>query len=290
MGGADELPHAPVLAEEVIAGLLPHNGGRYIDGTVGAGGHASRILYSSGPGGRLIGLDADADALNIARTTLARFGDRAILVEANFNQLERVASANGFIPTDGVILDLGLSSMQLADPARGYSFASETLDMRTNRAAKTTAEDLVNGLDQKELADLIYQYGEERLSRRIARRIVEARPLHSARELAEVIEQAIGRRGRTHPATKTFQALRIAVNHELENLESVLAQLAGVTAPGSRVAFITFHSLEDRRVKEFFKGNREWHTLTKHPTRPNRLEILANPRSRSAKLRMAERV
>jgi 16S rRNA (cytosine1402-N4)-methyltransferase len=270
--------------------LMPKDGGSYIDGTVGAGGHAAQILSASSPGGRLLGLDADVDALNIAGKTLANYGVRAVLVESNFDQLQMAALAHGFTPADGILLDLGLSSMQLSDPARGFSFASGSLDMRASRSAKLTADDLVNELTQEELADLIYQYGEEYQSRRIARHIVAARPLHSALELADVIERAVGRRGRTHPATKTFQALRIAVNHELENLDSVLPQLGMVTSPGSRAAIITFHSLEDRRVKDFFKENRNWRNLTKHPIRPSRSETLANPRSRSAKLRVAERV
>jgi 16S rRNA (cytosine1402-N4)-methyltransferase len=290
MGGADELPHTPVLAQEVMAALLPHDGGRYIDGTVGAGGHAAQILEASGPSGKLLGLDGDGDALDLARAILAGFDGRAILVQANFDQLETTASAHGFIPAHGVLLDLGLSSMQLSNPVRGFSFSSDTLDMRMNRSVGITAEELVNTLAQDQLADIIFRYGEERLSRRIARRIVEARPIHSARALASVVERAVGRRGRMHPATKTFQALRIAVNHELENLDSVLPQLTRVTTPGSRVAIITFHSLEDRRVKEFFKANRNWHNLTKHPFKPTRTEILANPRSRSAKLRVAERL
>jgi 16S rRNA (cytosine1402-N4)-methyltransferase len=279
-----------VLSQEVLDGLMPRDRGRYIDGTVGAGGHAARILSASGPGGRLLGLDADVEALNFARKALAPFGTRVVLAESNFDQLKNAALASGFVPADGILLDLGLSTMQLSDPARGFSFTGDSLDMRASRSTKTTAEDLVNGLSQQELADLIYRFGEEQLARRIARCIVNARPLHSARELAKVVERAVGRRGRIHPATKTFQALRIAVNHELENLDRTLPQMAEVTSPGSRAAIITFHSLEDRRVKEFFKENRDWRNLTKHPIRPTRLEILANPRSRSAKLRMAERV
>ena len=171
MGGADEFPHAPVLTQETIAALSPQDGKRYLDGTVGGGGHAAQILEASGPNGRLLGLDADSHALIIAHAALARFGSRAILIEANFTQLEITAAAHGFIPAHGVLLDLGLSSMQLSDPARGFSFASGTLDMRMNQSEGTTADDLVNGLAQDELADLIFQYGEERLSRRIARGI-----------------------------------------------------------------------------------------------------------------------
>lgn len=289
MREADESPHKPVLAQEVLQALAPHAGGRYIDGTVGAGGHATQILETSSPDGRLLGLDGDPEALSIARMTLDKFGSRAILVRANFNQLAVVASALGSIPAHGVLLDLGLSSMQLSNPARGFSFSSPSLDMRMDPMELTTAEDLVNDLPEEELANLIFRFGEERFARRIARRIAQNRPIHSARELSDLIERSVPRHGRTHPATKTFQALRIAVNHELQNLESVLPQLAQVTAPGSRVAIITFHSLEDRLIKNHFKKDPDWLNLTKHPVKPTRAEILANPRARSAKLRVAER-
>ena len=282
--------HISVLTAEVLAGLAPQRGGNYIDGTVGAGGHAAKILQASDPDGRLLGLDGDPEALTIAQATLAEFGSRALLVRANFNQLEAVAAAHDFIPARGVLLDLGLSSMQLANPGRGFSFVGETLDMRMDPSAETTAADLVNGLDEVDLANLIFQYGEEHFSRRIARRIVEARPVQSAQELADVIERAVGRHGKIHPATKTFQALRVAVNHELDNLEVVLPQLAQVVGSGGRAAIITFHSLEDRLVKHFFRDDLNWRNLTKHPLKPAYQEIVANPRARSAKLRIAERV
>lgn len=278
------------MPREVLAELAPQRGGKYIDGTVGAGGHAVQILEATDPEGMLLGLDGDPESLIIARATLEKFNRRALLLQANFNQLESIAAANGFIPVQGVLLDLGLSSIQLANPARGFSFVSETLDMRMDPTANLTASSLVNELDEVELANLIFRYGEEHFSRRIAQRIVEARPIHSARALADVIARAVGRHGKTHPATKTFQALRIAVNHELENLEQVLPQLARVVAPGGRVAIITFHSLEDRMVKQFFKDNMDWKNLTKHPHKPTRNEILSNPRARSAKLRVAERM
>lgn len=290
MAGVIGSPHTPVLVSEVINSLAPKRGGRYIDGTVGAGGHAARILESAGEDASLLGLDVDLDALELARKRLAEFDGRAILVNANFRDLETVARGLGFVPADGVLLDLGLSSMQLSNPTRGFSFAGDNLDMRMNPAGGLKAQDLVNDLSEKDLADVIYKFGEEKQSRRIARRIVESRPIHSAQDLAEVIQRAVGRRGRVHPATKTFQALRIAVNHELENLEKVLPALSGVTTIGSRVAIITFHSLEDRLVKNYFKKNLDWLNLTKHPIKPSRTEILANPRSRSAKLRVAQRL
>lgn len=283
--------HVAVLFQEVITALAPRDGGRYIDGTIGAGGHAAGILEASAPNGRLLGLDADPSALAIAAQNLARFGDRALLVHSNYDRLREVAAANGFVPVDGIVLDLGLSSIQLADTQRGFSFTSDgALDMRMNPQEPTTAADLVNTLDEKSLADILFKFGEERASRRIARAIVAARPIHTAAQLARVIEQTMGRRGRLHPATRTFQALRIAVNRELERLEQVLPHIVEVLAPGGRVAIITFHSLEDRIVKNFFRSSDRLRVLTKHPVRPTQAEIANNPRSRSAKLRIAEKI
>jgi 16S rRNA (cytosine1402-N4)-methyltransferase len=282
--------HIPVLVAEVLAGLAPQPGYRLIDATVGAGGHAAAILKATAPDGALLGLDIDPDALQIAHETLAVFGNRVQLVGASFSQLAAVAAARDFIPAQGVLLDLGLSSMQLANPARGFAFVSETLDMRMDPSAETTAADLVNRLEEVELADLLFRYGEEHASKRIARRIVEARPISSAKDLANVIERAVGRHGKTHPATRTFQALRIAVNQELNNLKLVLPQLAMVLASGGRAAIITFHSLEDRIVKRFFKNTSGWRMLNKHAIKPTYQEIRANPRARSAKLRVAERI
>jgi 16S rRNA (cytosine1402-N4)-methyltransferase len=285
------MSHVAVLLQPVIELLAPRAGGRYIDGTLGAGGHSFAILEASAPDGRLLGLDADPNALAIAKEQLARFGDRAIFVHANFEQLRAMATAENFLPVDGIVLDLGLSSMQLADPARGFSFASDgALDMRFDARDATTAADLVNDLDEAELADLIFEYGEERASRKIARAIVRARPIATATQLARVIEIALGRRGRIHPATRTFQALRIAVNRELEVIENVLPQIVETLAIGGRVAIISFHSLEDRIVKNYFRSNQQLRVLTKHPIQATRAEELANPRSRSAKLRVAERI
>jgi 16S rRNA (cytosine1402-N4)-methyltransferase len=285
------MSHVAVLLQPVIELLAPRAGGRYIDGTLGAGGHSFAILEASAPDGRLLGLDADPNALAIAKEQLARFGDRAIFVHANFEQLRVMATAENFLPVDGIVLDLGLSSMQLADPARGFSFASDgALDMRFDARDATTAADLVNDLDEAELADLIFEYGEERASRKIARAIVRARPIATATQLARVIEIALGRRGRIHPATRTFQALRIAVNRELEVIENVLPQIVETLAIGGRVAIIAFHSLEDRIVKNYFRSNQQLRVLTKHPIQATRAEELANPRSRSAKLRVAERI
>lgn len=283
-------PHVPVLLAEVIHALAPKGGGKYIDGTVGAGGHAEALLNAAAPDGKLLGLDGDAEALRIARETLRPFGERAILIRSNFTRLEMVAAEQHWIPCDGALLDFGLSSMQLANPARGFSFQSETLDMRMDDRAELTAAEIVNTWDEAALADLIYLYGEERLALKIARLICEQRPFHSAQSLANAIERGVGRRGKIHPATRAFQALRLAVNHELENIETVLPQLERVVGPGGRVALITFHSLEDRIVKNFFKTNAAWRNLTKHPLQPTYQQTRENPRARSAKLRVAERL
>lgn len=283
--------HVPVLLDQVIVALAPRAGGSYIDATVGAGGHAASILDACAPTGRLLGLDADPAALAIAAQNLERFGARAQLVHANFENLYALATAHGFACADGIVLDLGISSMQVSDAARGFSFLLEgALDMRMNPQAPTTAADLVNTLDEAELADIIFAYGEERASRRIARAIVRARPLYTTRQLAQVIERALGRHGRIHPATRTFQALRLAVNRELDALDAVLPQIVETLRGGGRVAIIAFHSLEDRRVKNFFRSTPQLRVLTKHPIRPTDAEIAVNPRARSAKLRVAEKI
>jgi 16S rRNA (cytosine1402-N4)-methyltransferase len=283
--------HVSVLYQEILDSLAPRDGGRYIDGTLGAGGHAKGILQAAFPTGRLLGLDADASMLPIAAATLGLFGERAILVHSNFARLLDVAAQEDFLPVDGIVLDLGISSIQLSDAARGFSFLTDgALDMRLNTDAETTAADLVNSLDETSLANLIFRYGEERASRRIARAIVRARPLTTAAQLAQVIEKAVGRHGRMHPATRTFQAVRIAVNAELQVLEAVLPQIAPALAPGGRIAIISFHSLEDRIVKNFFRASKELKIVTKRPICPTETEIDSNPKSRSAKLRVAEKV
>lgn len=285
--------------------LQPRTGGVYVDGTVGAGGHAAAILQRSAPDGRLYGLDRDPAALEIARQRLAQFGDRVHLFHCNFDQLARLELP----PADGILLDLGLSSMQLDRPERGFSFQQAgPLDMRMNPTAGQTAADLVNNLPEQELADLIYQYGEERHSRRIARAIVRARPIHSTVELARLVAGA-GRSGsrRIHPATRTFQALRIATNDELGALERTLPQAIARLKPGGRLAVISFHSLEDRIVKHFFRREARdcicppkqpictcqhqatVQIITKKPITPDLAEQDQNPRSRSAKLRVAEK-
>lgn len=286
--------HEPVLFDEVMAALAPRAGGRYVDGTLGNAGHAAGILERSSPDGRLLGIDLDPHALQAAREALATYGERATLVHGSFAHLGDIARECRLTPVDGVILDLGLSSMQLAQAERGFSFQSDgPLDMRFDPSGDTTAADLVNTLPADELADILYQYGEERMSRRIARAIVNARPLHTTAELADVVARCVGRRGRIHPATRAFQALRIAVNDELEVLEQGLAQGVNALTSGGRLAVIAFHSLEDRVVKNYFRQQAGAGTLclvTRRPLQASEAERERNPRSRSAKLRVAEKL
>lgn len=295
--------HTPVLLSEVVAGLAPHNGGRYVDGTLGGGGHAAAVLEHSRPDGHLLGIDADPAALAAARARLAPYGDRAVLAHGNFRDLAQLAHEHGFDQVDGILLDLGVSSHQLDTPERGFSFTVDApLDMRLDPTDGPTAADLVNQLPESELADLIYRYGEERGSRRIARFIAEARrqrPIETTGALSDLVTRALGgRHGKIHPATRTFQGLRIAVNRELESLEAALPQAVELLAPGGRLAVIAFHSLEDRIVKLFFRsesgyggvGHERMSIITKKPIEAGEPEVRANPRSRSAKLRVAERV
>ncbi|MGC9357160.1 MAG: 16S rRNA (cytosine(1402)-N(4))-methyltransferase RsmH [Anaerolineae bacterium] len=304
--------HIPVLLDEVLTGLEVHAGGLYVDGTVGGGGHAVAILGASAPTGRLLALDRDPTAVVRAESRVASFGQRAIVVHASYERLEALAYELGFVPADGVLLDLGFSSFQVDDPQRGFAFRFEgPLDMRYNPAGdEPTAAQLVNELPESELAEIIWRYGEEQRSRRIARAIVEARPLYTTRDLAEVIEVEVGRRRdeAIHPATRTFQALRIAVNRELEVLEATLPQAVSILRPGGRLSVIAFHSLEDRIVKHYFKEASQGcicppespictcdheptvRLVTRKPITPTEAEIAANPRSRSAKLRIAERI
>ncbi len=302
--------HVPVLVNEVVAGLRVAPGGRYIDATVGSGGHAGEILTASAPDGCLLGLDRDPAALEAASKRLTGFEGRSELAQASFADLRDVAEARGFVLVDGILFDLGLSSLQLADGERGFSFMADgPLDMRFDPASGgTTAADLVNTLSQEALADILYRYGEERQSRRIAAAIIEARPIETTRELVAVIEGAVGRRrGRLHPATLTFQALRIAVNEELEALKAALPQAVGLLKPGGRLVVIAFHSLEDRIVKRFMRRESRdcicppklpictceheasLRVITGKPIRPTVEEVAENPRSRSARLRIAER-
>lgn len=307
MEGSSE--HIPVLYDEVLIGLQPRPGGRYIDATLGAAGHAAGILSLSGPDGRLLGLDADPEAIAFAGQVLQPYGERAVLQVANFRHIEPVARALGFGQVDGIVMDLGLSSRQLAVADRGFSFTQDgPLDMRLNHSQTETAADLVNTLSEAELADVIWRFGEERHSRRIARAIIAARPLATTSQLADLVARTVGRREKIHPATRTFQALRIAVNDELEALDQALRQARDLLRPRGRLAVIAFHSLEDRLVKRYYQQEMRdclcppeipvcicehratLKVVTPKPVRPTADEVARNPKSRSARLRLAERL
>jgi 16S rRNA (cytosine1402-N4)-methyltransferase len=300
--------HVPVLLQSVLEGLNPQPGGRFIDCTLGGAGHTIALLDRTRPDGRVLALDADPEAIERNRARLMTYGERVVLVQTNFAVVAEVATAHGFTGVDGVLMDLGLSSDQLAS-SRGFGFQSSgALDMRFDPDQEQSAADLVNTLDADELADLIFKYGEEPASRRIARAIVAARPIHTAEQLSRVVTEAVGRRGRIHPATLTFQALRIAVNDELGALMKALPQAVTLLRPGGRLAVIAFHSLEDRIVKEFMRREsraqivqpdsppgfvgREpsLRLITAKPRVAGDAEIAANPRSRSARLRIAEKL
>ena len=288
--------HTPVLVEETIHWLAVKPTGLYIDATVGLGGHAIEIARRLGPAGRLVGLDRDTQALEIARARLAEFGDKVSLVHANFSQIGEVFAERRLPAADGVLADLGVSSLQLDLGERGFSFrARAPLDMRMDRDMQETAADIVNTADEKSLADLLFRFGEERDSRRIARRIVRARPIRDTEHLATVVAGARKARGRQklHPATKTFLALRIAVNREMEELGQFLSRVPATLSPGGRWVMLSYHSLEDRQVKQGFQRLAQQgllKILSKKVIRPSEAEIAANPRARSAKLRVAERV
>ena len=288
--------HYPVMLREAMELLNVRADGNYIDATVGAGGHSEQILrVLDGGQGRLLAIDRDPQALNIVRQRLGGHG-KLTLMEGNFADIGILHAASGLPPVDGILADLGLSSMQLGDAGRGFSFSLPgPLDMRMG-GGELTAEDVVNRTPERELADLIFKFGEERHSRRIARAIMKARPIRSTTELAQVVMRAIPSRAglhHLHPATRTFMALRLVVNRELENLQQFLAGFSGVLAVGGRSIVISFHSLEDRLVKHAFLGLQQEgqvHILTKHVVRPTPEEIRENPRSRSAKLRAAEKL
>jgi len=302
--------HRSVLYHEIINLISPKNSGRYIDATVGAGGHAWGILNASGPKGQLLGLDLDPQALSLAAIRLAEFPGRFSLIQASYTTLRTQMQKLGWDSVQGIVLDLGVSSMQLDTPERGFSFLKDgPLDMRFSPSQPTTAADLVNQLPERDLADLIWQFGEDRNSRRIARVIVQKRPFSTTRELAEALEKTGGRsKDRLHPATRTFQALRIAVNQELQSVSDVLPLAVDALAPGGRLAVIAFHSLEDRLVKQYFrKESRDCicppeqpvctcgHKasiieITRRPISPAESEMQSNSRARSAHLRVAEKL
>lgn len=285
--------HVPVMAQEVLDFLQPAAGKKLVDGTLGGGGHARLLAQAIAPGGLVIALDRDPVSIERAEAELRELPVRALHV--NYSDLPEVLEDLEIAGVDGILLDLGLSSDQLADAERGFSFQSDgPLDLRFDPTRGEPAWRLVQRLSAEHLANLIYQYGEERFSRRIARRIVEerrSRTLESAAELARVVRSAVprSRDERIDPATRTFQALRIAVNEELKWVEVALRRLPDCLKPGGRLAIISFHSLEDRLVKEAFRNDTRLNVLTKRPLRPGEEEVANNPRARSAKLRVAER-
>ena len=294
--------HIPVMSEEVLLLLVRGTNRTYLDCTVGYSGHAEKILEASGSNSRLIGFDRDEVAIAASREKLARFGGRVLLFHGHFVDLKQHLTLSGISQVDGILFDLGVSSPQLEEPARGFSFQGDgPLDMRMDQSMSGTAAELVNRWPEAQLADTIFQFGEERFSRRIARAIVCARqrhPLTTTKELVSVIEGAVPanyRHGRLHCATRTFQALRIAVNQELDCLEPALRDAVDVLSPGGRLCVISFHSLEDRIVKHTLRtlsstDDPTLVVLTKKPQVPSREESGRNPRSRSAKLRAAQRV
>ena len=302
--------HIPVLLQEAIEALAVHPGGRYIDCTLGAGGHAAAILDRSSPGGQLLGIEADPEVIGIAKARLEAYSNSILLVNENFVNLEAICIKYDFLPVHGILFDLGLSSLQLNGHGRGFSFQHDApLDMRFSPSQEVTAADIINTSPESELAHLIRVYGEESYSHQIAHRIVQERPINTTLQLVRTIEHAVGgKRGRLHPATKTFQALRIAVNHELEHLEAALRQAVNVLGFEGRLVVISYHSLEDRVVKQFMQqesrdcicppgmpacicGHRAClRLINKRVITPSLAEVQLNARSRSARLRAAERL
>jgi 16S rRNA (cytosine1402-N4)-methyltransferase len=310
----EQRSHRPVLLEETIAALGCRPGGLWVDGTVGAGGHAEAILRATTPDGRLLGCDRDSEAVESARLRLAPYGDRVSLRHSDHRRLPELLDRLGAGPADGILLDLGASSLQFDDPARGFTFREDgPLDMRMDRMQATTAADLVNALREQEIKAILERFGEEPQAGRIARAIVHERrrePIRTTVRLADLVANAVVRRGpvRIHPATRTFQALRIVVNDELAGLDRLLEEAAARLAPGGRMAVIAFHSLEDRIVKRTFRALARrcicprdlpvcacgrpdlLRLVTLRAVRPSPEEVRANPRSRSARLRTAEKL
>jgi 16S rRNA (cytosine1402-N4)-methyltransferase len=302
--------HIPVLVEETVQALAVQPGGRYIDCTLGGGGHAAAVLEHISPGGQLMGIDADPEAIKVARKNLKSYSDSVLLINDNFVNLKSICYKYDFIPVHGILFDLGLSSLQLNGRERGFSFQYRApLDMRLNPKQELTAADIVNSYPEAELAYVIKNYGEETYSRRIARQIIQERPIRTTLELAHIVEMVTGRRdSKIHPATRVFQALRIAVNQELEHLESALKQAIELLGFEGRLVVISYQSLEDRIVKQFMQQESKdcicppgtptcvcGHTaslriINKKVIVPSPEEVSRNPRSRSAKLRVAERI
>lgn len=303
-------PHQPVLYNEVLTALKPESGKRYLDGTIGAGGHAFGILERSSPDGELLGLDLDPEAVKIAFDHLKMFSGRVKVRKGSYLDAKNEIAECGWSKVDGIVLDLGVSSMQIDQPQRGFSFQKEgDLDMRFDPTTGQSAADLINDLDEKDLAEIIWRYGEERYSRRIASAIVANRPIKRTEQLAGLIRKVVGSsRSRIDPATRSFQALRIIVNKELSTLENALPELINLLEKDGRIAIISFHSLEDRIVKSFFRmestdcicppeqpictcGHKaSLRTITPHPIQATTAELASNVRSRSAKLRVAQKI
>lgn len=308
--GKSDSDHISVLYHEIIAALAPKPSGKYIDGTVGAGGHAWGILDASKPDGKLLGFDLDPQALVISHQRLSLFKDRFYLIQASYTKMQEEAHKIGWFFVDGILLDLGVSSMQLDSIERGFSFRQDgPLDMRFGDKEQMSAADLVNKLSESELAKIIWEYGEERYSRKIARLICENRPLQTTFQLARLAERAYGKsKSHIHPATRTFQAIRIAVNHELFSIDQVIPTAINLLNPGARLAVISFHSLEDRIVKTIFHRESKdcicppeqiictcnhkatVKELSRKPVEPSQTEKETNPRARSAKLRVIEKL
>jgi 16S rRNA (cytosine1402-N4)-methyltransferase len=306
----EPLLHLPVLYHEVLKVLNPAAGSKYIDGTLGAGGHSKGILELSAPDGELLGLDLDPIALDFARSRLAEFRERVHLFHSSYLEMNKKANSLGWQSANGILLDLGVSSIQLDNPEKGFSFRKDApLDMRFDPTTGMTAADIVNNFDEQELLQILWDYGEEQNARRIVHGIVAARPLSTTRQLAELIEKVGGRSQKgIHPATRTFQALRISVNSELDSIITVLPIAMDLLTPGGRLAVITFHSLEDRIVKHYFQQESKdcicppefpvcqcGHKAILRVIKPNFIqpgenEVKTNPRARSAKLRVAEKL
>jgi 16S rRNA (cytosine1402-N4)-methyltransferase len=306
----DKMVHTSVLADEIVEALNVRPDKRYVDCTLGGGGHAMAILANCQPGCELLGIDSDPEAIKIAQHNLYDFFERTVIINDNFYNLENICHETNFAPVDGILFDLGLSSLQLATAGRGFSFQlSGPLDMRFNPDEELTAADIVNKLPEAKLAQLIYIYGEEPAANKIAKNIVNNRPIRDTADLAAIVVNSVGDRyTKIHPATRTFQALRIAVNHELEHLTSALEQSLRCLGPDGRLAVISYHSLEDRIVKNFMLRESsncicpanlpecrcnhvaQLTLINKHPITPTDSEIEINPRSRSAKLRVAQKI
>ena len=305
-----EIQHNPVMVPEILKYLDVVSGGRYIDCTLGEGGHSKSILDASNPGGEVLGIDADHEAIEVSKSRLEKYQDRAIFVNDNFWNLRKIAMRRNFIPAHGILLDLGVSSLQLNIETRGFSFMRKSpLDMRFSFNQKLTADQVVNTFQENEIADILYHFGDERRARKIAKIIVENRPIKHSNELAEIIKKKIYiSNHKINPATKTFQALRIYINEELSALSEVLEQSLEIIGIGGRLAVISYHSIEDRIVKNYFRRESKYciclpnvikcecnhepklKVITKKPISPSSNEITSNRRSRSAKLRVIERI